>query len=94
MRTLLYLPFALIGSIIARILGRQVFRSLWERVDEEQPPKPGDGRGSLVKVVGGRALQAGVMAGAAALVNRLLARAFHHLIGVWPKKPPKPEKAS
>lgn len=91
MRGLLYLPFAIVGSILARILGRQVFRTLWERIDDEPPPKPGEGRGSLATVVGGHAVQAAVMAGAAAFVERMFARAFHHLIGVWPKKPPKPE---
>jgi hypothetical protein len=24
-------------------------------------------------------------------VDRTFARFFHHLIGIWPKKPPKPE---
>jgi hypothetical protein len=90
MRKLLYLPFAIVGSILARVLGRQIFRTVWQRVDEEPPPAPGDGRGGLAKVVGGHALQAAVMAGSAAVVERLLARAFHHLLGIWPKKPPKP----
>jgi hypothetical protein len=93
MRRLLYLPFGIVGSILARILGRQIFRTIWARVDEEQPPAAGDGRDSMVKLVGGRALQAAVMAGAAAAVDRLLARAFHHLLGIWPKKAPKPEQS-
>jgi hypothetical protein len=93
MRRLLYLPFGIVGSILARILGRQVFRTIWARVDEEQPPAAGDGTGSMMKVVGGRALQAAVMAGAAAAVDRLIARGFHHLLGIWPKKAPKPEDA-
>jgi hypothetical protein len=44
-----------------------------------------------MKVVGARALQAGVMAGAAAFVERMAARAFHHVIGIWPKKKKDPE---
>jgi hypothetical protein len=89
MRKLIYLPFALVGSVIARLVGRQVFRSVWSQIDEEPPPTSGDGRGSMVKVVGGRALQGAVMAGSAAAIDRLLARAFHHLLGTWPRKPPK-----
>src|SRR5579875_310916 len=87
MRKLLYLPFAIVGSIIARLIGRQVFRTLWERIDEEPPPTPGEGRGSAAKVIGGHALQAAVMAGSAAAVERVLARSFHHLLGIWPRKP-------
>ena len=85
------MPFAIIGSLIARALGRSVFRTVWDRIDDEPPPAPGDGRGGIVKVVGARALQAAVMAGAAATVDRLFARSFHHLIGSWPRKPPKPD---
>jgi hypothetical protein len=91
MRKLLYFPFALLGSILARVLGRQVFRAVWERIDEEPPPAPGEGRGNAAKVVGGHALQAAVMAGSAAAVERALALSFHHLLGIWPKKPPKDE---
>jgi hypothetical protein len=88
-RKILYLPFAIIGSIVARLLGRKVFTAIWSKLDEEPPPQAGDGRGSMAKVVGGRALEAAVMAGAAAAVDRQLARTFHHLLGAWPRKPPK-----
>jgi hypothetical protein len=88
---LLYKPFAIVGAIIAAKLGRSVFRSLWAKLDNEPPPTPGSGKGSTLKVAGAEALQAGVMAGTAAAVDRTFARFFHHLIGVWPKKPPKRE---
>jgi Protein of unknown function (DUF4235) len=88
---LLYKPFAIIAGIFARLLGRSVFRTVWSRVDDEPPPQPLTGESSMAKLVGARALQAGVMAGAAALVERLAARWFHHLIGIWPQKPPDPE---
>jgi Protein of unknown function (DUF4235) len=88
---LLYKPFAIVGGIIAGRLGRSVFRSIWAKIDDAPPPKPGNGEGSTIKVVSAQALQAGVMAGTAAVVDRTFARFFHHLIGIWPKKPPKPE---
>jgi hypothetical protein len=91
---LLYKPFAIIAGILARLLGRSVFRSVWARIDEEPPPHPLTGQDSMAKLVGARALQAGVMGGAAALVERLAARAFHHTIGIWPKKPPDPDDAA
>jgi hypothetical protein len=88
---LLYKPLALIAGLIARMLGRSTFRAVWARVDDQPPPEPLTGQGSLAKVVGARALQAGVMAGSAALIERLAARFFHHLIGIWPKKLPDPD---
>jgi hypothetical protein len=88
---LFYKPFAIVGAIIAGKLGRSVFRSIWAKIDDEPPPTPGSGGGSTLKVVGAQALQAGVMAGTAAAVDRTFARFFHHLIGIWPKKAPKLE---
>ena len=88
---LLYKPFAIIGAIIAGKLGHSVFRSIWAKIDKEPPPRPGTGEGSTLKVVAAQALQAGVMAGTAAAVDRTFARFYHHLIGIWPKKPPEPD---
>jgi hypothetical protein len=88
---LLYKPFAIIAGLIASRIGRSVFRKLWAKVDDVPPPRPGTGQGTVVKVVGAQALEAGVMAGTAAAVDRVFAKSFHHLIGIWPKKPPKPD---
>jgi hypothetical protein len=87
---LLYKPLAIIAGLISARIGRSVFRGLWAKIDHEPPPIPGSGEGSVAKVVGAQALQAGVMAGTAAAVDRGFATVFHHLIGIWPKKPPKP----
>jgi Protein of unknown function (DUF4235) len=86
---LLYKPMGLAAGLVSARLGRSVFRSVWSAIDDQPPPIPGSGQGSLVKVVGAQALQAGVMAGVAAAVNRAFAATFHHLIGIWPAKPPK-----
>ena len=88
---LLYKPFALIAGFIASRLGKSVFQSLWAKIDEAPPPKPGVGDAGAVKVVGAQALQAGVMAGVKAGVDRAFAATFHHLIGAWPEKAPEPE---
>jgi hypothetical protein len=88
---LLYKPFGIIAGLIAGQIGKRAFDKLWSRFDDERPPKPGTGEGSFAKVVAGQALRAGVMAATAAAVERAFARAFHYLIGIWPKKPPKPE---
>jgi len=89
---LLYKPFALIAGLISGRLGRSAFHSLWSKLDDEPPPKPGSGEASVIKVVGAQALQAGVMAGVAAAVDRTFARMFHHLIGIWPDKPARDEQ--
>jgi hypothetical protein len=88
---LLYRPLAIVGAIVAGKLGKSIFSSIWAKIDDAPPPKPGTGEGTTTKVIVARTLEAGVMAGTAAAVDRTLARFFHHLIGVWPKKRPEPE---
>ncbi|MFL5859297.1 MAG: DUF4235 domain-containing protein [Solirubrobacteraceae bacterium] len=88
---LLYKPLAIIGAIIAGRLGESIFRKVWAKIDDAPPPRPGSGEGTTAKVVVAQTLQAGVMAGTAAAVDRTLARFFHHLIGIWPKSQPEPE---
>ena len=89
---LLYKPLAIISGLISARIGRAIFRAIWRRIDNEPHPSPGSGRGSAAKVVGGEALQAGVMAAVAAAVDRAFATGFHNIIGVWPKKPPEPDE--
>ena len=91
---LLYTPLAIIAGFIAKRLGKATFNSVWARVDDVPPPKPGTGQAGMGKLIAAQALRAGVMAGTAAMVDRWFARAFHHLIGIWPKKPPKGESES
>jgi hypothetical protein len=84
---LLYKPFALITGLIAARIGRAVFKGLWSRVDERDPPDPTAPDASLTKVVSAAALEAATMASVAAAADRAAAEAFHHLTGVWPGKP-------
>jgi hypothetical protein len=80
----LYKPFAMIAGIIAARLGRSLFKGLWSRIDEAEPPKATTRDASLPKVVGAAALEAATMAGVAAAVNRVSARWFQYLTGIWP----------
>jgi hypothetical protein len=88
----LYKPFALIASVIAARLGRGVFKSLWAKVDNGDPPNPTAPNASLGKVVGAAALEAATMASIAAAADRAAARTFEYLTGVWPGKEPDKKK--
>jgi hypothetical protein len=89
---LLYKPFALIASLLAARMGRGIFKSLWARVDREDPPDPTAPNAGLGKVVGAAALEAATMAGIAAAADRAAARTFEYLTGVWPAKDPDKKK--
>ena len=91
---LLYKPFALIFSVIAARVGRSAFKSLWGRMDNQDPPDPTVQEVGLAKVIGAAALEAATMAGVAAAADRASARLFHYFTGYWPgkKKEDKNEK--
>jgi hypothetical protein len=84
---LLYKPFALVAGIAGTVLGERAFKALWARIDDSPAPPPaGTGEAGLIEVAAGAALQAATVAAIAATVDRLMARTFHHLFGVWPEK--------
>ena len=86
---IIFKPFALIASLIAVRLGKGMFKSLWARVDDGDPPDPTAPNASLGKVVGAAALEAATLASMAALADRAAARVFEYLTGVWPGKKPE-----
>jgi hypothetical protein len=86
-RKLLYKPFGIVAGIVGARLGRKLFERLWSKVDEEAPPSPTQGDADWRKAVGGAALEAAAFAGTKAAVNRMSAKSFHHLTGLWPEKP-------
>lgn len=91
---LLYKPFGLIAGLIAARIGKALFKGMWSQVDRADPPDPTTGEAPMPKVVGAAALEAATMAGVAAAADRVAARTFHHLTGVWPGKPKQENKDS
>jgi hypothetical protein len=81
---LLYKPFGIIAGLIGARIATTIFKAVWARIDEQQPPKPTTEDASFPKVVGAAALEAATMASIGALVDRAGARVFHHLTGIWP----------
>ena len=83
---IVYKPFGLIAGVVAARLGRKTFEQIWGRIDDQDPPDPSTQEATLGKVVGAAALEAATMAAVAAAVNRVSARWFEYLFGIWPGK--------
>jgi hypothetical protein len=81
---LLYKPFALIAGVIAGKLAERVFKTVWSKIDEGEPPEPTQRDANVGKAVGAAALEAATLAAAKAAANRASAQSFHYLFGVWP----------
>jgi Protein of unknown function (DUF4235) len=81
---ILYKPFGIIASLIGSRIANGVFKVIWSRIDEEPPPRATTADVSFQKAVGAAALEAATMAAVGAAVDRVGARTFHHLTGIWP----------
>lgn len=89
---LLYKPFSIIAGLIAARIGKTIFKGLWSQIDTGDPPAATSPDASIAKVVGAAALEAATMASATAAANRVSARVFQWLTGVWPGKAPREQK--
>jgi hypothetical protein len=88
---LLYKPFGIIAGLIGARIAAAIFKAIWARIDEQDPPKPTTEGATFPKVVGAAALEAATIASVGAAVDRAGARAFHHLTGIWPGDKPEQE---
>jgi len=80
----LYTPFRIIAAITGARLGHIVFKGLWSKIDDADPPGATNVEASWRKVVAARALEAATLAGVAAAVDRASVRTFYHFTGIWP----------
>ncbi len=88
---IVYKPFALIARFGGVWLGKTVFKGVWSRIDDGDPPTASTEGASFGKVLFASALQGATMTTSAAIVNRLSARWFKFVTGVWPGEPPQDE---
>jgi hypothetical protein len=81
---ILYKPFGIIASLVGARIANKIFRTVWTRIDAEEPPSSTTADVSFQKVVGAAALEAATTAAIGAAVNRASARTFQYLTGIWP----------
>lgn len=86
---LLYKPFGIVAGIVGAKLGQSLFKSVWTKFDEAEPPRPKTEEASLGKVVVASAVEAAMLAGIGAAVDRMVMRWFHYLTGIWPGDTPE-----
>jgi len=81
----LYRPFALTSGVLGGMIAGRLFTKLWERVGRQpDAPKATDRDRHAVEVVAAAALHGAVFGATKALVDRLGARGFERVTGVWP----------
>ena len=84
MRKLLFLPFSLIGGIVAGLVSKKLFERLWGAVDDQSPPQPEHRGATWPKLVGALALEGAVFKAMSGAFDHLMRRLFGRLTGSWP----------
>jgi hypothetical protein len=89
---LLFIPFSVVGGLLAGFVGKKLFEQLWGVVDEEEPPDPQHREASFGKILAASALEGAVFRSTRAAVDHQMRRAFAGLTGSWPgEEAPEPE---
>ena len=89
---LLFIPFSVVGGLIAGFAGRKLFEQLWGVVDDREPPEPEHRDASFGKLVAAAVLEGAVFRGTRAAADHQMRRAFAALTGSWPgEQEPEPE---
>ena len=90
--TLIYKPFGIVFSILAALLGKRLFNFLWQKIDDQDPPKATTQQTTWPKVLAAGAVQGMVFKTTRMAVDRAGANGFYKLTGTWPgEKRPDPD---
>ena len=88
----LFLPFSIIGGLIAGQIASRVFDAVWGLIDDEEPPDSEHRDISLAKMLFAAAVQGAIFRATRKLVDHQSRKAFAGALGTWPgQAEPDPE---
>ncbi len=89
---ILFIPFSVIGSLLAGFAGKKLFDLLWARIDDAEPPQAEHRDVGWGKLVIANALQSAIFGGVRASADHGSRLSFYRWTGVWPGEA-KPDEA-
>jgi hypothetical protein len=84
MAKLLFIPFSVIGGIIAGALSKKTFEALWGVFDDQEAPEPKHREISLKKLIPALILEGAIFRAMRGLFDHGARQAFQRLTGSWP----------
>jgi hypothetical protein len=91
MTKLLFIPFSVIGGMIAATVSKKTFEALWSLLDDHQAPEPQHRNVSLLKLISALVLQGAIFRAIRGLFDHGTRQAFQRLTGSWPgEEQPEP----
>ena len=84
MSKLLFIPFSVIGRILAGAVGRKSFEALWSAFDDHKAPEPEHRDIALKKLIPALALEGAIFRAVRGPFDYGTRQAFRKLTGSWP----------
>ncbi len=92
MLKLMFIPFRVIGGLLAGTLAARLFARIWALIDSEQPPDPEQRRISIPKLLAALVLEGAIFRAVRGLADHGAREAFLRVTGRWPgTEQPQPE---
>jgi hypothetical protein len=89
---ILFIPFSIVGGLIAGFLSKKLFDQLWGLVDEEEPPDSKHRDINPGKLLAAAAIQGAIFRAVKEASDHYSRRAFAGVMGSWPgEERPEPE---
>ena len=84
MGKILFIPFSIVGGLIAGFLSKKLFDLSWHLIDEEEAPEPEHRAISVAKLTAALALEGAIFRMVRGLADHGSRRGFYRLTGSWP----------
>jgi hypothetical protein len=89
---LLFLPFSIVGGLIAGFISKKLFEQIWGLIDKEEPPEAKHRDIPLGKMLAALALEGAIFKAVRGLADHGSRVGFARFTGSWPgKEEPEPE---
>lgn len=88
---IVFLPFSIIGGLLAGQLSKKIFDFIWGRIDDEDAPRPKHRRIALPKLALALVVEGALFRLVKGLVDHATRRGFSKATGSWPgEEEPEP----
>jgi hypothetical protein len=88
----LFLPFSIVGGILAGLMGKKIFEQLWGVIDDEEPPDAKHREILYGKLVAALVLEGAIFRLVRGVFDHGARRGFARMTGAWPgEEAPEPE---
>jgi len=81
---LIFIPFSILGGLLAGLVGQKIFEAIGGRVDEQEPPQPEHREISIGKLAVALLIEGAIFRLVKGLFDHAARRGFARMTGEWP----------